>query len=44
MAKIVDRCPRCVGGNIDLDLSVFTELGLQKDGKIHGITWEIVDA
>ena len=38
-AKVVDTCPGCVGGSIDLSPTVFTELAAMSLGRVSGVNW-----
>ncbi|KAF9255162.1 plant expansin [Marasmius fiardii PR-910] len=39
---IVDRCPGCVGGSIDLSPAAFTKLAPESVGRIKGATWTFI--
>ncbi|KAI1077043.1 barwin-like endoglucanase [Whalleya microplaca] len=38
-AKVVDKCPGCASGSIDVAPSVFTELANESQGRVQ-VTWE----
>ncbi|KAL0572118.1 hypothetical protein V5O48_009845 [Marasmius crinis-equi] len=40
--KIVDRCPGCTGGSIDLSPTAFEILAPQSVGRVTGATWTFV--
>ncbi|KAJ8089123.1 hypothetical protein PM082_014371 [Marasmius tenuissimus] len=39
---VVDRCPGCVGGSIDLSPAAFDVLAPQSVGRITGATWTFI--
>ena len=41
-AKIVDKCPSCQGGSIDMSRHLFGELASLDAGRLKGVTWEFV--
>lgn len=41
-AKIVDTCPGCKGGSIDLSPAVFKTFASKAQGRLHNAKWQIV--
>lgn len=37
--KVVDTCPECVSGAIDVTDSLFTAVAPNGDGRVHGVSW-----
>ena len=42
VAKIVDTCPPCLAGSVDLSPAVFDKIAVESVGRYHNIPWSVV--
>ena len=39
---VVDTCPGCAPGSVDLSPTAFQQLASLDVGRLHGISWELI--